>query len=71
MRSNVGQADQIVRGVVGASLIILTGLGALDGVWRVVAVVVGSIGVFTGSAAFCPLYRLLSITTVSRRQLTS
>lgn len=68
MRSNIGQADQIVRGIVGAGLIIVTGLGALDGAWRVVAVVAGCIGVFTASAAFCPLYRLFGITTEGSSQ---
>jgi hypothetical protein len=71
MRSNIGQADQIVRGIVGAGLIILTGLGAIGGVWKVLAVVAGSIGVFTASAAYCPLYHLVGIRTQGHRQITS
>jgi hypothetical protein len=61
VKSNIGQAEQIVRGIVGAGLIILTGLGAIDGAWKIAAVVIGGIGVFTASAAFCPLYRLLHL----------
>jgi hypothetical protein len=61
MQINLGQAEQIVRGIIGAGLIIVTGLGAFSGVWQVFAVAVGSIGVFTASAGFCPLYRLLGI----------
>jgi hypothetical protein len=61
MQINLGQAEQIVRGVVGAGLILMTGLGALHGVWQVLAVVVGSIGVFTASAAYCPLYQALGL----------
>ncbi|CAN5773449.1 hypothetical protein BH23GEM9_BH23GEM9_37530 [soil metagenome] len=73
MKSNVGQADQIVRGITGAGMIIVTGLGALDGVWKIIAVVVGGIGVFTASAAFCPFYQFLGLNTGSteRTRLTS
>jgi hypothetical protein len=70
MKTNIGQADQIVRGIVGAGLIILTGLAALDGVWKVIAVVVGSIGVVTASAAFCPLYHVLGLQTRNTGQTT-
>jgi hypothetical protein len=61
MQVNLSQAEQIVRGVVGAGLILMTGLGAIDGAWKVAAVVIGSIGVFTASAGFCPLYRALRL----------
>jgi hypothetical protein len=71
VKSNIGQADQIVRGVVGAGLIIMTGLGAIDGVWKLAAVVVGSIAVFTASAAFCPLYQVLGLSTERAGSLQS
>jgi hypothetical protein len=61
MQSNLSQAEQIVRGIIGAGLIIATGLGALAGGWKVLAVALGCIGVFTASAAFCPLYRALGL----------
>ncbi|HSJ25148.1 MAG TPA: DUF2892 domain-containing protein [Longimicrobiales bacterium] len=58
---NLGQSEQIVRGVVGAGLIVVTGLGAVVGVWKIAAVILGSVGVFTASAGFCPLYRALGL----------
>lgn len=61
MQINLGQAEQIVRGVVGAGLIVVTGLGAVVGVWKIVAVVLGSVGVFTASAGYCPVYRALGL----------
>jgi hypothetical protein len=67
----MGQADQIARGIIGAGLIILIGLGAVGGGWKVLAVTAGCIGVFTASAGFCPVYRMLGITTLGRKQLTS
>jgi hypothetical protein len=67
----MGQADQIARGIIGAGLIILIGLGAVGGGWKVLAVAAGCIGVFTASAGFCPVYRILGITTQQGKQLTS
>jgi hypothetical protein len=61
MQLNIGPAEQIVRGIVGAGLIVTAGLGALDGAWQALAVTLGSIGVFTASAGFCPIYRALGL----------
>jgi hypothetical protein len=61
MRMNLSQADQLVRGIVGAGLIMVAGLGTLHGVWQALAVTLGSVGVFTASAGFCPLYHLLGL----------
>lgn len=64
MKANIGQAEQIVRGVFGAALILIAGLGVLDGAWQGFAIVFGSMGVFTASAGFCPLYRVLRRTSL-------
>jgi hypothetical protein len=61
MQINLGQAEQIVRGVVGAGLILMTGAGAIVGLWKVAAVAMGAIGVFTASAGHCPVYRILGL----------
>jgi hypothetical protein len=71
MRMNLSQADQIVRGIVGAGLIMVAGVGALDGVWQALAVTLGSVGVFTASAGFCPLYHLLGLGRVQSRRDTA
>jgi hypothetical protein len=63
MRGNIGQADQIVRGVTGAMLILLVAVGALTGALKVLAVMAGAVGVFTAAAGFCPFYRLVGLTT--------
>jgi hypothetical protein len=67
MRMNLSQADQIARGIIGAGLIMIAGLGALDGVWQALAVTLGSVGVFTASAGFCPFYHLLGFGRVQAR----
>jgi hypothetical protein len=60
---SMGQTDQIVRGVVGALLVLIAGTGVVHGPWQVVLLVLGSIGVFTASSGFCPVYRLLGRTS--------
>ncbi len=58
MKANVGQADKIVRIVLGAVLILLT-LAGVIGVWGWVGIVPLGTGLFN----FCPLYTLLGINT--------
>lgn len=66
MKSNIGQTEQIVRGVLGAALILIAGLGVTDGAWHALAVFFGGFGVFTASAGFCPLYRVAGRSTLRR-----
>jgi hypothetical protein len=63
MKGNIGQYDQAVRALVGALLILLTGLGAVAGAAKVLALVAGSVAVFTAAAGVCPLYRLVGLST--------
>jgi hypothetical protein len=60
MRANISQADQIVRGAIGAALTILAGVGVVDGAVQILTLSVGSFAVFTATAAFCPVSRLLT-----------
>ncbi|HUF50705.1 MAG TPA: DUF2892 domain-containing protein [Longimicrobiales bacterium] len=66
MTLNVGRADQVARGIIGTALILLAGVGALAGAWRVAALVVGAIAVFTAAAGFCPIYRALGRSSCTR-----
>jgi hypothetical protein len=40
-------------------LTILAGIGVVDGALQILTLTVGSLAVFTATAAFCPFYRLL------------
>jgi hypothetical protein len=71
MQINLGQAEQIVRGVVGAGLILLTGAGAFVGVWKIIAVAAGAVAVFTASSGHCPLYRILGLGQPERPRRTA
>lgn len=63
MKGYMGRADQIGRGVTGAALILLAGLGVVTGALKVFIVVAGSLGVVTATAGVCPLYRLMGLST--------
>jgi hypothetical protein len=63
MKGYIGRAEQIVRGVTGAVLVLLAGLGIVTGPLNVFIVVAGSLGVVTATAGVCPLYRLLGRST--------
>ena len=61
MRLNVGNLDRAVRVLVGLLLVGLAAFGTI-GAWGYVGIVL----VVTGAWAFCPLYRLLGLTTTAR-----
>lgn len=64
--ANEGTPDRIIRLVLGIVLLALT-FTALSGIWQIVAGIVGAIMLFTGAVGFCPLYRVLGISTCAAR----
>lgn len=69
MTRNESTIDRIIRAVVGAALLagaVALGMGSAGGI---LALVAGGILVVTAATGFCPLYRLLGLSTAraSRR----
>lgn len=60
-RLNVGNIDRLLRILLGIVLIGLAARGTI-GAWGYA----GVLPLFTGIAAFCPLYGLLGLSTTSR-----
>ncbi|MGB9857744.1 MAG: YgaP family membrane protein [Dictyoglomaceae bacterium] len=61
---NVGKTDAIIRVIVGIILPHFTEWGILSGtVWIVILHIIGVILVFTAVIRYCPLYKLLNIST--------
>jgi hypothetical protein len=60
-RLNVGNIDRALRILVGLVLIGLAATGRI-GVWGYI----GIVPIVTGAWGFCPLYRLLGLSTTSR-----
>jgi hypothetical protein len=65
MPCNEGKTDRMIRGavaVVGVVVAIATGFNALG----IVALVVGAIMGITAATGFCPIYRVLNVSTCQR-----
>jgi hypothetical protein len=63
MSTNESTIDRIIRGVLGVAALIgavVLGIGSVAGA---ILAAVGGILVITGAVGFCPLYRVLGIST--------
>lgn len=64
MRSNIGNADRVVRLLLGLVLVVLAFVpGVLPGGWNWGSGLVGLVLIATAQLRFCPVYRLLGIST--------
>lgn len=59
---NEGTNDRTIRSMLGLVLIIAAFV-VFGGVWQLVVSLIGLILLITGVVGFCPLYRLIGITT--------
>jgi len=72
MKRNVGKADRLIRGFVGAPAgLIVASLAGFGTVLGVVALVVAGIMLGTAFAGWCPLYGLLGVSSCSVHPATS
>jgi hypothetical protein len=63
-KMNVGKTDAIIRVIVGMILPHLTRWGIVSGgVWVAILHILGIILVVTSAIRYCPLYKLLNIST--------
>lgn len=67
MKANVGSADRLIRVIVGAALIVLPYVTAME-IWanpmiKYGANAVGAILILTAVVRFCPLFKLLGISS--------
>lgn len=60
---NESSADRLIRGVVGAILLVLVFVGGLAGTAQVVVGVAGGILLLTGLVGFCPIYAICGLST--------
>ncbi len=63
MNANVGKLDRIVRIVAGIVLAVLYFNGTLTGTLGVVLLVVGIVLILTALIKFCPLYRVIGMSS--------
>lgn len=63
MATNEGTVDRIIRVVLGIAALAGAFAVGLGGVGGVLLLVVGGVLALTGAIGFCPLYRVLGIST--------
>ena len=63
MTKNESNTDRTLRAVIGAALLVAWIAGWISGTLAVVLGVVGVVLIATAAAGFCPIYRLLGIST--------
>ena len=67
MKLNMGKTDRVIRTVVAVVLIGLLIGGQVTGSLAILAGVVATIFLMTSLIGFCPLYRLLGLSTCGRQ----
>ena len=67
MNLNMGKADRLIRTIIAVVLIGLLISGQVTGSLAILAGVVAAIFVVTSLIGFCPLYRLLGLSTCGRQ----
>jgi hypothetical protein len=66
MKRNMSTADRSVRIVIAVILLGLYATGIVNGTLAIVSLVVAGIFLLTSFVNFCPLYRLLGISTLKK-----
>jgi len=62
MKSNMGNADRVLKVIVGIVLVVV-GFAVLNGTVGIVVGVIGLIPLATGLIGWCPLYTLFNLKT--------
>jgi len=65
MKGNESSADRIIRGILGVALLLVAFLAVPAGALQIVLIVIGAVLLVTGAIGFCPMYRILGLSTKS------
>ncbi|SFV32484.1 YgaP family membrane protein [Thermoflavifilum thermophilum] len=68
MKRNISTADRIIRFIVAVILGILYFNHTLTGTWGIMLLIIGIVLFLTALVNFCPLYRILGISTCRVKQ---
>ncbi len=63
MKANESGVDRIVRGILGVILLLVAFLAVPAGALQIVLAIIGVVVLLTGAIGFCPLYRILGLST--------
>jgi hypothetical protein len=68
MQANMGKADRIIRYIVVLVIIVLFVTRRIHGALAVVLGIIGIVLLLTAFVNFCPLYRILGISTAKKEK---
>lgn len=63
---NVGSTDSWIRLGVGVIFLLIIVFSSVTGALKILIVILAAIGIGTGMLKFCPLYRILGISTCKK-----
>ncbi len=63
MKANESSVDRIIRGILGVVLLLVAFLAVPAGALQIVLAIIGVVLLLTGIVGFCPLYRILGLST--------
>jgi hypothetical protein len=63
MKKNMSTADRVIRILVAVAIAVLYFTGTISGTVALILLIVAGIFILTSFVSFCPLYRLLGIST--------
>ena len=66
MSKNVGTIDRVIRAAIGVAVVGAWATGALSGTPLLLGAIVAVVMVGTSAVSFCPLYRVLGLSTCPR-----
>ena len=66
MKKNLGMADRVIRALIAVVIGILYFMGTLTGTLGIVLLIVACVLLATSVVSFCPLYRLLKLSTAKK-----
>ena len=69
MKTNMGTLDRVLRLMAAIALGILIYMGLISGTLAIILAVLAAVFLLTSLISFCPLYRLLGLSTCSRKAL--
>ncbi len=68
MKKNVGSVDKVIRILIAAVIAVLFFMNVISGTLGIVLLAVAAILVLTSLFSFCPLYWLLGISTMKKKE---
>jgi hypothetical protein len=68
MKKNVGSIDKVIRILIALVIVILAFANVITGVLAIVLLVLAGILVLTSLISFCPIWRVLGISSAKKQE---